>query len=146
MDASPLNAADREELMGCLLAVARVHHDRLNDGAARLGLTVPQARVLYFLESAPTVRKLAKKLDCDPSYITGIVDRLEEMKFVTRLVDEDDRRVKRLVLTPIGRRTRRQVAKVISDSFEIDGLVPAEAEQFATLLRKIRLDAGTAAW
>ena len=146
MENPTLGATDREELVGCLLGLAKVHYDRLIEGTSRLGLTMPQARVLYFVESDPTVGKLAKKLDCDASYITGLVDSLEKAKLLKRQVDADDRRIKRLVLTAAGRRARQKVAKVIGESFDLDGLVPDEAQQFAQLLRKLQNDERALSW
>lgn len=146
MDDNLLAPTEREELMGCLMGLAKMNQDRMAEGAARLGLTLSQARVLYFVESEPMVRKLAKKLSCDPSYITGVVDALEKEGLLTRQVNPDDRRIKKLVLTSKGESVRAEVAKVISESFELDGLVSDEAMQFAQLLRKIQAEVKTAAW
>ena len=46
--------------------------------------------------------ELAEHLYCDASNVTGIVDRLEGRGLVERKPDPNDRRVKRLVLTPQG--------------------------------------------
>ena len=53
------------------------------------------------------MNELAYTLHCDASYITGITDRLEEQGLVERRVDEDDRRVKQLVLTTKGKQLRK---------------------------------------
>lgn len=146
MDEEVFAQAERVELIGCLLGLAKIHHDRLTEGTARLGLSLSQARVLYFVETEPMVRKLAKALSRDASYITGVVDSLEEKGLLSRQPDPDDRRIRKLFLTEEGSRLRDEVAKVISESFELDGLGPDEAEQFARLLRKLQGDIKPVAW
>ena len=48
-------------------------------------------------------------LACDNSNVTGIVDRLEARGLVARRPHEHDRRVKHVVLTPLGRGAHRAV-------------------------------------
>ena len=50
------------------------------------------------------MRKLAQKLKCEPSNVTGIVDRLEARGLVERRPDPADRRVKLAAATDEGRR------------------------------------------
>jgi len=45
---------------------------------------------------------LASTLACDNSNVTGLVDRLEARGLVTRRPYAEDRRVKHVVLTPLG--------------------------------------------
>ncbi len=52
------------------------------------------------------MRKLAQKLKCEPSNVTGIVDRLEAWGLVERRPDPGDRRVKVAAATDEGRRVR----------------------------------------
>jgi DNA-binding MarR family transcriptional regulator len=53
--------------------------------------------------------QLAERLDCDPSNVTGMVDRLHARGLPERRVDEADRRVKHLTLTSAGRRLRSEL-------------------------------------
>lgn len=48
------------------------------------------------------IRELATHLGNDPSTMTTFVDRLEIRCILSRIGDPADRRVRRLVLTPIG--------------------------------------------
>ena len=48
------------------------------------------------------MHELATLLHCDNSNVTGIVDRLEARGLVARRPDENDRRIKQIVLTPLG--------------------------------------------
>jgi MarR family transcriptional regulator, organic hydroperoxide resistance regulator len=54
---------------------------------------------------------LAESLTCDPSNVTGIVDRLEARGLIERRSSERDRRVKMLAVTPEGATVREQVMR-----------------------------------
>jgi DNA-binding MarR family transcriptional regulator len=102
---SPPDALTREviELIGG--AVAR-YHAEYESAAADHALTGAQARVLTLLaRDATPMRKIADQLQCEPSNVTGIVDRLEARGLVERRPDPADRRVKVAVATSRGRAT-----------------------------------------
>src|SRR2546423_13417244 len=63
-----------------------------------------QAFVLANLLSGPKpMRFLAEHLKCEPSNITGLVDRMEARGLVTREPDPEDRRVKNITATDLRR-------------------------------------------
>ena len=76
--------------------------------AAEFELSPMQAHVLRLLEPDQPLpmRALAGKLCCDPSNVTGIVDRLEERGLVQRQSSPADRRMRVLVVTEDGARLR----------------------------------------
>jgi DNA-binding MarR family transcriptional regulator len=87
--------------------VARFHED-YEEAAGGHALTGAQARLLSLLSREPLpMRKLAQKLKCEPSNVTGIVDRLESRGLVERRPDPADRRVKLAAATDEGRRIAR---------------------------------------
>ncbi|MCX4761686.1 MarR family transcriptional regulator [Streptomyces sp. NBC_01275] len=95
------------ELIGDV--VARFYED-YEDAAADHTLTGAQARLLSLLSLEPLpMRKLAQKLKCEPSNVTGIVDRLEARGLVERRPDPADRRVKLAAATEEGRRVARSL-------------------------------------
>src|SRR5437899_9851215 len=55
------------------------------------------------------MRALAQAWECDASNATWIVDRLEERGFVERRAVPGDRRVKAIVLTPLGMKTKGEL-------------------------------------
>lgn len=65
------------------------------------GLTIPQIVCLYEIdEHGPiSISKLSKNIYLSNSTIVGIIDRLEEKKFVTRTRDAKDRRIIYLSVT-----------------------------------------------
>lgn len=124
----------RRELMRRMLGFASHHHDRLTMKVAQWGLTPVQAKALYFLEATTSMRKLANRLYCDASNLTGIVDRLEELGLIKRMVDPDDRRVKRLHVTPAGARIRDKVAQAMYEVPELDSLTPRQETELHRLV------------
>ncbi|MFI8964933.1 MarR family winged helix-turn-helix transcriptional regulator [Streptomyces sp. NPDC053493] len=95
------------ELIGTV--VAR-YHEEYEEAAAAHALTGAQARVLGLLALEPTpMRKIAEQLKCEPSNVTGIIDRLESRGLVERRPDPADRRVKVAAPTEEGRETARRL-------------------------------------
>ncbi|MEU0382923.1 MarR family winged helix-turn-helix transcriptional regulator [Streptomyces chartreusis] len=89
--------------------VARFHQD-YEEAAADHALTGAQARLLSLLCLEPLpMRRLAQRLKCEPSNVTGIVDRLEARGLVERRPDPADRRVKVAAATSEGRRVARSL-------------------------------------
>jgi len=98
--------------------VARFYED-YETAAGEHALTGAQARLLSLLSLEPLpMRKLAQKLKCEPSNVTGIVDRLEERGLLVRAVSAVDRRVKMLVLTDAGIRLRQRILADLAEAPE----------------------------
>ncbi|KOT89148.1 MarR family transcriptional regulator [Streptomyces sp. NRRL F-5755] len=95
------------ELIGTV--VAR-YYEEYEHAAAEHSLTGAQARVLRLLAHEPMpMRRIAASLKCEPSNVTGIVDRLESRGLVERRPDPADRRVKLAAPTEAGRATAQQL-------------------------------------
>ncbi|KKD06955.1 MarR family winged helix-turn-helix transcriptional regulator [Streptomyces sp. WM6386] len=124
------------ELIGDV--VARFHAD-FEDAAAEYALTGAQARLLSLLSLEPLpMRKLAHKLRCEPSNVTGIVDRLESRGLVERRPDPADRRVKLAAVTDEGRAVARSLRESLRFAREpLAGLSDAERTVFRDLLRRM---------
>lgn len=104
--------------------------EHLDQRVAEFGLTGPQAWLIRLLEEPMPMYQIAEKLQCDPSNVTGIVDRLEASGFVERRVLPSDRRVKQLVLTPAG----EQVQECLTTVFDtVPGLSDLSEHELQTL-------------
>lgn len=127
------------ELIGDV--VARFHAD-YEEAAAGHALTGPQARLLSLLALEPLpMRKLAQRLKCEPSNVTGIVDRLESRGLVERRPDSADRRVKLAAATEEGLRVARDLREGLRFAREpLAGLSAGERSSLRDLLRRM-LDA-----
>jgi DNA-binding MarR family transcriptional regulator len=101
----------RDELAESLIVLSFLLQDHIASTARSFGLTQPQAWALRILENAQPMRELASAMGCDASNVTGIVDRLEPLGLVRRRVDDRDRRVKLLEVTPEGRALRRRLER-----------------------------------
>src|SRR5205814_1054059 len=75
---------------------------------ARRGLTPNDSRALFSLdrEHGRPMRSLADEWQCDPSNATWIVDHLEKLGLAQRQTVAHDRRIKLVVLTRKGQKTR----------------------------------------
>jgi MarR family transcriptional regulator, organic hydroperoxide resistance regulator len=87
-----------------------------------LDLTPVQGLALKLLDpdSPLAMSALADTLACDASNVTGVVDKLEARGLIARHADENDRRVKVLVVTAKGRELRgRLLAQAAKPPAEI---------------------------
>jgi DNA-binding MarR family transcriptional regulator len=82
-----------------------------------IGLTPAHLRALSILdpEEPRPMRAMASTLCCDASMATWLVDRLEERGLVERRTPPNDRRVKTVVLTSLGIRTRERLRESFYD-------------------------------
>jgi DNA-binding MarR family transcriptional regulator len=95
-----------EELIGLVFGAAGHLSADFNTAGAEHGLPHAQALLLVNLVEPMPMRAIADSLSCEPSNVTGIVDGLERRGLAVRQADPADRRVKQVVLTPEGKRTR----------------------------------------
>ncbi|KIF70028.1 MarR family transcriptional regulator [Streptomyces sp. AcH 505] len=118
--------------------VAR-YYEEYELAAAKHSLTGAQARVLGLLSLEPMpMRRIAQKLKCEPSNVTGIVDRLETRGLVERRPDAGDRRVKLAAPTEKGRLTARQLRESLDFAREpLAGLSTAERAVLRDLLKRM---------
>lgn len=73
-------------------------------------LTIQQLKVLAILGTEPegnTVQALAASLEVSLATMSGIIDRLTNQHMVTRVHDPHDQRVRRVVVTDLGKQTVR---------------------------------------
>ncbi|MHB8588498.1 MAG: MarR family winged helix-turn-helix transcriptional regulator [Candidatus Dormibacteraceae bacterium] len=120
----------QEEIVRLVMDLSRKLMSHYEARLAELHLTLPQAMLLRQLGDPLPMNKAAGKLHCDPSNVTGIVDRLETRGLIERQHLTKDRRVKHLALTPEGRRLRRRVEAILSSA---PGLSSLEAPDQAAL-------------
>jgi DNA-binding MarR family transcriptional regulator len=79
----------------------------------RRGLTPNDARALAALDQkiGRTMRSLAEDWECDASNATWVVDRLERLGLAERRAVPGDRRIRHVVLTAKGRKTRADLMR-----------------------------------
>jgi len=106
---------------------------------AELELTEALGDVLWQLgavgEAVP-MRDLADRLQCDPSNVTFLADRLEERGLIERRPDLSDRRVKLLALTTAGLAVRTRIVQAAATRSPLARLSPADQQRLCRLLDK----------
>ena len=115
------------------------------DQMRKLGMTPAHYRALSMLdpEEPRPMRAMADALACDASMATWLVDRLEERGLVERRTPPNDRRVKTIVLTALGIKTR----ELLRESFweppqELLDLDVQSLEALGAALKKLQAGRG----
>jgi MarR family 2-MHQ and catechol resistance regulon transcriptional repressor len=123
------------------LRFSLVSHKKLEEDLEKVDLTPPQFYVLATIGYAGELPfgEIGAKMMVTVSNLTGIVDRLEEKKFVSRKRDDNDRRVVHVVLTEKGAKlyksTIPRFEKSIAEIFS--GLGRSQQKELSALLRKL---------
>jgi DNA-binding MarR family transcriptional regulator len=108
-----------------LLEITKRTHEVVVAVAARHDLTAQQVGL----------RAFAEELACDPSNVTGLVDRVERLGLVDRVPDAADRRIRMLTLTATGRQLRDLInAEVARDLVAALGLKPEDHDRVLGLI------------
>ncbi len=105
--------------------------------AAEHSLSALQAKILVQLDQggAVTMRALADRLQYDPSNLTTVIDRMEELGVLERRPDPRDRRVKGVVLTGAGLSLREAFwQRLVSEAGPLGALGPQQLAELRSLL------------
>lgn len=122
------------ELCGLVNELANQISDHVSGCASTLDLTQAQAVALRELTGPMTSRELARRMTCEPSNVTYVVDRLDGLGLVERRPHPHDRRAKQLVLTPAGARVREQLLAALVVDSPLEGLTTKDQRQLHDLL------------
>lgn len=127
------------EVVDLMANLVALFHKEYEEAASARSLTGAQAKVLALLRRGPMpMRQIAQTLSCEPSNITGIVDRLELRGLVARQADPDDRRIKRVAATEAGRAASAELRESLNFArAPLAALEPDEREQLRDLLQRI---------
>ena len=127
------------EVVDLIGSVVSRYYEEYELAAAHHSLTGAQARVLALLAREPTpMRQVARQLKCEPSNVTGIVDRLETRGLVVRRADPADRRVKLAAATDEGVDMAERLRSALEFAREpLAGLTPAERTLLRDLLQRM---------
>jgi MarR family transcriptional regulator for hemolysin len=126
--------------------VARLLRTRADQKARQFGMTRAQWAVLFRLERAEGLKQseLAEILDIQPITLTRLIDRLCDNGLIERRSDPNDRRAKRLFLTPAAHPVLERLNSLTSDMMAdaLNGVDRTRTEdmivQFATIKENLR--------
>lgn len=131
-------ATETAELVDLLFTVMPRVADHVNDRLEGLGMTTTDYWALRSVDGPMPMKDLATCMDIDPSYVTLVADRLEELGLIERQPHPTDRRVKNLVLTAKGRRFKKTVPdKLWSGPTMFSALTSDERAQLAGMLTRL---------
>jgi DNA-binding MarR family transcriptional regulator len=133
------------QLLRLVRAVDGAMDAEIQDVLAELRITHALADALWQLDPvapAPSMRQMAARLHCDPSTVTFLADRLEQLGYAIRVNASGDRRAKVLHLTDDGRAARRRLVEAATTRTPVARLTDAEQRRLRTLLTKAMTDPG----
>jgi DNA-binding MarR family transcriptional regulator len=106
--------------------------------AREYGIPVFVIKALHMIDAPLAMKELGSRMRCDPSFITGVADTLEQRGLAARESDPADRRVKRLVLTPAGTELRQRMERQLAGRMPWRGALSRDDRtSLLALLRKM---------
>jgi DNA-binding MarR family transcriptional regulator len=129
------SAEELADTLGEFLNYVKAH---LNKVVQPYDLAPPSAKALCLIEGSISMKELGSRMHCDGSFVTGIADTLEERGLARREIDQNDRRIKNLVLSDQGRELRDRLLRDLFEDFPgLRNLDEEERQAFLALLRKM---------
>jgi len=130
-------AGSRQEVQQLMRVFAATYAHEMDSVANQLALTRTQAVLLGEAGEPGSIRELAARIGCDPSNLTGVVQRLGERELIVVEPDPSDRRIKRVALSKAGAEMVRQLNRGGSSLFAaIDDASPDELAVISTVLHR----------
>ena len=133
---------NNRELAFAINDVARLLRTYADHAAGRFGMTRAKWAVLARLDRFEGLKQteLAEMLDLQPITLTRLLDGLADNGLIERRPDPDDRRAKRLFLTPAARPLLERLTALGEDLMEtaLMGLAPADVEALLGRLTTVK--------
>src|SRR5262245_8070510 len=128
------------ELAFAINDVARLLRTYADHAAGRFGMTRAKWAVLARLDRFEGLKQteLAEMLDLQPITLTRLLDGLADNGLIERRPDPDDRRAKRLFLTPAARPLLERLT-ALGDDLMATALAGLEASELDALLGRLNL-------
>jgi MarR family transcriptional regulator for hemolysin len=132
--------SQNREILFTISDVGRLLRTYADQKARHFGQTRAQWAVLLRLERLEGLKQsgLAEDLDIQPITLTRLVDRLCDNGLIERRPDPNDRRAKRLYLTPAARPLLDRISTQVEELSETV-LAGVDADAAATLLTQLGL-------
>ena len=113
---------------------------RFHAACASIDATPPMLKALLSMEpgEAQSMRALAQDWRCDASWVTNLIDSLEERNLVERKVLPTDRRVKTVEITEAGEKARARALDTLYEPPErLTSLPRRDQESLRDALKKL---------
>jgi DNA-binding MarR family transcriptional regulator len=130
-------AGSRQEVQQLMRLFAATYAHDMDSVANELGITRTQAVLLGEASEPGSIRELAVRIGCDPSNLTGVVQRLSERELIVVEPHPSDRRVKRIALSKAGVETVHRLNHGATHlSAAIDAASQDELDAISNLLHR----------
>ena len=133
---------NNRELAFSINDVARLLRTYADHAAGRFGMTRAKWAVLARLDRFEGLKQtaLAEMLDLQPISLTRLLDGLADNGLIERRPDPDDRRAKRLFLTPAARPLLERLTALGEDLMEtaLTGLTPSDVDALLGRLTTVK--------
>lgn len=108
---------------------------------AEMELTAAQGRLMGYLamrETPPCPRDIEEEFQLSHPTVSGLLSRLEKKGFISFRPDEDDRRSKRIYISPKGRACNETMYRILQENEVkmVRDFTEEEQTQFASLLER----------
>lgn len=138
----PARPDPASEAWACIaeLFMGGANHERFHAACDAINVGPPALKMLLSMEPGvgTPMRAFADKMRCDASWITSLVDDLEERGLVERRILPTDRRVKTVLITKAGVAAQAKAQKVLHTApRSMDALTITEQRQLRDLMRKL---------
>ena len=104
-------------------------------------ISVLQMQALKFIghESTPTMKDIASFFSITPASATSLINSLVDSAFITRLQDQDDRRIVKLSLTAKGQETMQKMKQRTEEHLGafLSKLSPEEQKSLTDIFEKL---------
>lgn len=130
-------------LIKCL---AEMLDKNANNNLTECGITFSQMKLLVMLHESGrdsvTMKEIEKYFDLTQATVAGLVVRLEKKELIEGFTDPDDRRIKRVRITPAGRLTceKSKTAMIDYENWFLKSLSDEERKELMRLMLKIYND------
>lgn len=109
-----------QQLISMIFATIRLVRERSENREKIDPTSVLQIETLRYvsIRKNPTMHEVAEHLCVKPPSATSLIDNLVHAKKLSRIVDKDDRRIVRLIITLFGKKTMEDGFKKITKRME----------------------------
>lgn len=138
---------DRPFPCGALIkCLAEMLDKNANNNLTECGVTFSQMKLLVMLHESGrdsiTMKEIERYFDLTQATVAGLVVRLEKKRLIEGFTDPDDKRIKRVRITPEGRLTceRSKTAMTDYENWFLKSLSDEERKELMRLMLKIYND------
>lgn len=140
-DVTKVHPALRVYLGYCMHKVTLIYKAAMYPYFSQYKMIPPHFSVLSVINSSETINQImiCAELGIDKASMVKIIDGLEKNKYIERVPSKQDRRVKNLCVTPLGKKIIEKINKdrMQHEADFLSCLTEQEAQQFKNTLLKL---------